>query len=174
MEILQLVDQLEEMLNRSRRMPFGNAVLVDEESCLRIIDQMRISIPSAIKESERMLAERDRILAQAEAQAEEILAEAERQARALVQRDRITQMAYEEAERIRQTALAEADEIRRQADTYALEVLQNLARRLSGALREVQSGIETLETSLQASTASVVEPSGTEATTAEADEDEQT
>ncbi len=149
MEILQLIDQLEETLNRGWRVPLTDSILVSGEECLRIIDQMRISIPSAIKESERMLAERDRILAEAEAEAHAILAEAEQRAREMVQRDRVAQMAYEEAERIRQAAQAEAKRLILDAEDYALRVLRDLSAQLTQALQQAQNGIRAIEEARQ-------------------------
>ena len=49
MEILHLVDRLEELFNQSRPIPLTRNVIVDEDSFLELIDQMRDSIPEEIK-----------------------------------------------------------------------------------------------------------------------------
>jgi hypothetical protein len=66
MDILHLVDRLEEILNQSRPFPFTHNVIVDEEKILDLIDQMRVAIPEEVKKSQQVLAQRDRILAQAQ------------------------------------------------------------------------------------------------------------
>ncbi len=163
MEILQLVDQLERVLNSGWRVPMTSSLMVDEEECLRIIDQMRISVPSAIKESERMIAERDRILAEAHAQAEEILAHAREKAHEMVQQDPITQAAQAEAERIIQQGQAEAMRLVQEAEEYALSVLEELREQLSSVLSQAENGIQAIQASRQYATASDARPAGEQA-----------
>ena len=69
MDILHLVDRLEELFNQSRPIPLTHNVIVDEDRMLEIIDQMRISIPDEVKNAEQIIAQRDRVLAQAQEEA---------------------------------------------------------------------------------------------------------
>ena len=69
MDILQLVDRLEELFNNSKPIPLTHSVVVDENSFMDIIDQMRISVPDDIKKAQQVLAQKDRILAQAQEEA---------------------------------------------------------------------------------------------------------
>jgi flagellar biosynthesis/type III secretory pathway protein FliH len=147
MEILQLVDQLEQTLNRGWRVPLSPSLIVNSEECLRLIDQMRISIPSAIKESERMITERDRILSDAQARAEQIIAHAEQQAIQIVGEDSITERAREEAERIIAHGHAEAIRLVDEAEVYALDVLYRLRDNLHNSLQQAENGIQAIEAS---------------------------
>lgn len=147
MEILQLVDQLEQTLNRGWRMPFSPSLIVNSEECLRLIDQMRISIPSAIKESERMITERDRILSDAQTRAEQIVAHAEQQAIQIVSDDAITERAREEAERIIAHGHTEAIRLVDEAEVYALDVLYRLRDKLNNSLHQAENGIQAIEAS---------------------------
>ncbi len=74
MDILHLVDRLEELFNESRPFPLTHSVLVNEDRMLDIIDQMRVSIPEEIKKAQQILAQRDRILAQAQEEANRTIA----------------------------------------------------------------------------------------------------
>ena len=65
MDILHLVDRLEELFNNSKPIPLTHNVMVDENAFMDIIDQMRISIPDDIKKAQQIMAQKDRILAQA-------------------------------------------------------------------------------------------------------------
>ena len=69
MDILQMIDRLEELLNESRPLPFTHNVIVDEDRVLDLIDQMRVSIPEEVKKAQQLLAQRDRLLAQAQEEA---------------------------------------------------------------------------------------------------------
>ena len=69
MDILHLVDRLEELFNQARPIPLTHNVIVDEDRFLEIIDQMRISIPEEVKKSQQVIAQRDRLMAQAQEEA---------------------------------------------------------------------------------------------------------
>ena len=69
MDILHLVDRLEEIFNAGTAIPLSHKLMVDEDRVLEIIDQMRVSIPEEVKKSQQVLAQRDRILAQAQEEA---------------------------------------------------------------------------------------------------------
>jgi vacuolar-type H+-ATPase subunit H len=147
MEILQLVDQLEQVLNRGWRVPFTASLVVNEEECLRLIDQMRISVPSAIKESERMIAERDRIMAEARTRAEGILDQAEEEAMHMVSQHFVVQEARREAEHIVNLGEQEAMRLIQEAEDYALNVLRELVEKLGSSLRQAENGIQAIEES---------------------------
>ena len=147
MEILQLVDQLEQTLNRGWRVPLSPSLIVHSEECLQLIDQMRISIPSAIKESERMITERDRIISDAQVRAEQIIAHAEQQAIQIVSEDSITERAREEADRIIAHGHAEAIRLVDEAEVYALDVLYRLRDNLNNSLQQAENGIQAIEAS---------------------------
>ena len=61
--------------------------MVDEERILDIIDQMRVSIPEEIKKAQQILAQRDRILAQAQEEANRKLALARDQSEQLLEQE---------------------------------------------------------------------------------------
>lgn len=147
MEILQLVDQLEQVLNRGWRVPFTASLVVNEEECLRLIDQMRISVPSAIKESERMIGERDRIMAEARARAEGILDQAEEEAMRMVNQHFVVQEARREAENVVNLGEQEAMRLIQEAEDYALNVLRELVEKLGSSLRQAENGIRAIEDS---------------------------
>ena len=158
MEILQLVDQLEQIFNRGYRLPLSDSLVVSEEECMRLIDQMRISVPSAIKESERMVAERDRILDEARAEGEAIVEQARQHAVNMISQEVVTQEARREAEQIVARSRAEAegllnrsrdeaDGLIRDAEEYTVDVLQGLVSQLSGVVQQARNGIQAIEES---------------------------
>ncbi len=148
MDILQLIDRLEEIFNESRAIPLTHSVIVDEDRMLDIIDQMRITVPEEVKKAQQILAQRDRILAQAQEEAERTINLARERAEQMVKQDTIMLEAQKEAERILHEAQQEAEHIRQEADAYALQSLQRLEEELDRLLRQVRNGIATLKKSL--------------------------
>jgi cell division septum initiation protein DivIVA len=145
MDILHLVDRLEELFNESRPIWFTHSVIVDEDRMLDLIDQMRVSIPEEIKKAQQLLANRDRLLAQAQEEASRTVQLARDKADHVVDRDPIVQAAQVRADQIVAQAHAEADLIRREADDYVQGSLSNLQLELERLMNQVQNGIKTLQ-----------------------------
>lgn len=149
MDILHLVDRLEELFNESRSIPFTHSVIVDEDRMLDIIDQMRVSIPEEIKKSQQVTAQRDRILAQAQEEANRTLSLAREKGESLLERDSIVQSAQSRADQIIAEGRAEADQVRAEADEYVLETLTRLEMELDRFMTQVRNGIRTLQSDKQ-------------------------
>ncbi len=149
MDILHLVDRLEELFNESRSIPFTHSVVVDEDRMLDIIDQMRVSIPDEIKKAQQLLAQRDRLLAQAQEEANRTLALAREKSEQMVERDQIVQAAQARADQIIEQSHGEGESTKREADQYVLETLTNLEMELDRTLSQVRNGIRTLQNDRQ-------------------------
>ncbi len=149
MDILHLVDRLEELFNESRPIWFTHNVLVNEDRMLDLIDQMRVSIPEEIKKAQQLLVQRDRILAQAQEEANRTLALAREKSEQIVERDAIVQAANVRAEQIVAQARAESDATKREADEYVLETLTHLEMEMERSLAQVRNGVRALQSEKQ-------------------------
>jgi cell division septum initiation protein DivIVA len=145
MDILQMIDRLEELLNESRPLPFTHNVIVDEDRMLDLIDQMRVSIPDEVKKAQQLLAQRDRLLAQAQEEANRTIAIAREKSDQLIERDQVVQSAYTQAEQIKSQAENEVLAIRQEADNYVMDTLRSLEKEMERALNQVRNGIRTLQ-----------------------------
>lgn len=144
-EIQQLVNQLEAVLNEGKHVPFSQNILIDEEACRRIIDQMRVSVPDVIKQAERTLGERDRIIAQAHEEADRIVKLAREQATDLVEEHQLVATARRRGDELVVAAEREAATMRSEADQYAMNALRQLAGQIESIQREIDNGIKTLQ-----------------------------
>ncbi|HLE92140.1 MAG TPA: hypothetical protein VI753_13400 [Anaerolineales bacterium] len=145
MDILQLIDRLEELFNESKAIPLTRNVMVDEDRMLDIIDQMRIAIPEEVKKAQQLLGQRDRVLAQAQEEANRTIEIARQKADQLVTRDMILQEAQRRADQVLAQARGEADGIRNDADDYVIESLNQLQAELERIANQVRNGIRTVE-----------------------------
>ncbi|MCK6540807.1 MAG: hypothetical protein L6Q26_12205 [Anaerolineales bacterium] len=145
MDILQLIDRLEELFNESKSIPLTRNVMVDEDRMLDIIDQMRIAIPEEVKKAQQLLGQRDRVLAQAQEEANRTLELARQKADQLVMKDSVAQEAQRRAEQIVAQARVEAENIRADADEYALNSLSQLRDELERISNQVVNGIRLLK-----------------------------
>ena len=143
MDILHLVDRLEEIFRKSKRI--GNTRLVDERRVWPLFDRMRISIPDEVRRAERVTRERERTAAQAHEEAERIIALARNEAIQVVTEHAISESAREQADTIRSLAEEEAERVREGADGYAFDILCNLEQELKRTLTVVENGIRSLQ-----------------------------
>lgn len=145
MDIQHLIDRLEDLIDEGRHMPFSKFTMIDEERALEIIDQMRISIPEEIEKSSRILAQRDRILAQANEEAARLIQQGRERTDQLIDREALVQAAQSRAANIVEQARQEAEGITTDADQYILDNLSTLEQKLTKLLNEVRAGIQDVE-----------------------------
>jgi hypothetical protein len=145
MDILQLIDRLEELFNESKAIPLTRNVMVDEDRMLDIIDQMRIAIPEEVKKAQQLLGQRDRVLAQAQEEANRTLEIARQKSDQLVGKDIVAQEAQRRADQILTQARAEAEGIRADADDYVIDSLTQLQAELERITNQVNNGIQAVK-----------------------------
>lgn len=161
MDILQLIDRLEELFNDGKPIPFTHNVAVDEDRMLDIIDQMRIAIPEEVKKAQQLLSQRDRVMAQAQEEANRTIDLAREKAEGLVSKDGISQEAQRRADQILNQARADAEVTRQDADDYVIDTLSRLQEELESSLNQVRNGIRKLEGERMRSAAPPPPPSAT-------------
>ena len=145
MDILYLVDRLEEIIKGSKYVPFSSLRLVDERSVWSLLDQMRISIPDEMRQAERVILERDRMMAQAHEEAERVVSLARSEAARLTAEHAISQAAEARAIAVRERVEREVQSIRAGADDYAFETLCRLEEELRRALTVIENGILSIQ-----------------------------
>lgn len=145
MDILHLVDRLEELINHSRSIPFTRNVIIDEDRMLDLIDQMRVAIPEEVKKSQQILAQKDRVIAQAKEEADRTVNIAKEKSDKLTDRDSIVQDARKKASQLEAEAEVRIKSTRAEADEYVAETLTNLEIALERVLNQVRNGIYILE-----------------------------
>jgi hypothetical protein len=157
MDILHLVDRLEELFNESRPIPLTHNVIVDEDRFLEIIDQMRISIPEEVKKSQQLLAQRDRVLAQSQEEANRTISLAKKKSEEIIERDAIVQAAQARAEQILDQARGEVEGMRAEADEYVIDVLAELETEMARLLNQTRNGIAKLRAGHEPESADSIE-----------------
>jgi hypothetical protein len=142
MDIQHLVDRLEDLIDEGRHIPFSKYTMIDEERALEIIDQMRISIPEEIEKASRILAQRDRVMAQANEEAARVVQQARQRGESLLDQEVSVQAAHNRAANIIEQGRQEAEAIIAEADSYVLSELARLEQQLVKTLTVVRNGIQ--------------------------------
>jgi len=141
MDILHLIDRLEALVTESFHLPFTANVIVQEDAFLDIIDQMRVSIPEEVKLAKRTEAERERLLLQAEEEANHIVEMAHEKADSLTDDHELVTYARKRAEQIEADAHRQAEEILADTDEYIIDKLSALEEELMRSLTTVRNGL---------------------------------
>ena len=144
MDILYLLDQLEEVLGTGSHLPFTSRTLVDEQEILDILDQIRMSIPEELKAARRVSQERDKVLADARAEADRLLREAEQHAAGRVSEHSLVRSAEGRAAEIEERAMRHAEQVRHESEAYAYRVLQRLHEQINQVGQTVERGLREL------------------------------
>lgn len=163
--IEQLIEDIYEFVESCRMQPLSSTkVIVPKDELYDLLDELRLRTPDEIKRYQKIIANRDAIIADAEEKAENILRQTRDKAKDLLNEHEIMQQAYyqanemimqasEEADRIRREAAEEAEQIRTGALVYSNDVLTEVERVLANAydtaISKYDSFIGTLKNNLE-------------------------
>lgn len=145
MEILAILETLEDVVEKSVSLPFSGKCLIDKEEILEIIKEMRLKLPDDIKQAKWVKEERQRILLEAQKEANNIIKDAENKISSLVDEHEITKKAYEQANEIVANAQKNAREIRLGTREYADNVLSKVEEILSDTIEVIRANREELK-----------------------------
>ena len=152
MEIFTLLENLEEILNKSKSVPFTEKVVVEKEEILNIIREIRLKLPDELKQAKWIKEERERIIDEAQKEANDIVKEAENRIISMIDEHEITRKAYDKKKEIIEDANDMYREITQGTNAYVDEILANiennmieLTKSLSGVESSVQNALETIQ-----------------------------
>lgn len=160
-KIEQLIEDIYEFVESCKMQPLSSTkVIVPKDELYDLLDELRLRTPDEIKRYQKILNQRDAILADAKGKADLIMREAEEKMLSLVEEHEIMQQAYnqandvvnhaiEEANQILEEANSDADQIRTGALAYTNEMLIDLENILLNAYDSTKSKYDSILESLK-------------------------
>ncbi len=145
MEIFALLETLEDILEKSKAVPFTNKSIVNKNELLDIIKEVRLKLPDELKQAKWIKEERERIIAEAQKDAEDIVKEAENRIISMIDEHEITKKAYEKKTEIIATANDIYREFSNNANNYAdgvLKDVENTMIKLCESINNVQESLQ--------------------------------
>jgi len=127
---MKLLEELEDIIENGSSIPFAQKVLVDKKEMLEIIKDIRIHLPDEVKQAQWIKEERQRILAEAQQEAETVLEEANDHILSMIDQSEITKQATDRAEEIIAQAQTSAKEMRLGAKDYVDGLLESVQENL--------------------------------------------
>ena len=140
MNVDELLDLLDETLEESTNLPFtGGKRMVDVDKVRDIIDDVRLNMPTEIKQAKAIVNDRAEIVAGARREAEGIIKKAEDRARALVDQQEIVRQAQQKAAEILSSAQQQSREMRTTITDYCENMLRQTEETLARSAAEVKN-----------------------------------
>ena len=127
MKVFDLLDEIIEEVDNSRKSLFGNKKTIDVEFVLEILEEIKAALPEEIVYAQEVLDHKREIIDSAQGKAKNILDGVDNRLSELVEEHKVTQLAYEKANRVIDAAQKQAYEIRVNANDYAVNVLEDLS-----------------------------------------------
>ncbi len=128
MNILNLIDTLEDMIENGSSIPFSGKVLLDKDEITELIKEIRIQLPDEVKQAQWIKEERNKILVEAQQEADRLIQNAKGRAEELVEKDEIVRLAKEKAEGIISISEESAKDIKVASIQYADDILEKLEK----------------------------------------------
>ena len=129
---------------------YPNKVTVSKDELYDLLDALRMCAPEEIKRYQKIINNREKILSEAQAEAQKIMSQAQEQTAQLLDQNDIVQTAYVQAEQIVKQAevqaqnilnqaLGESDQVRTSALYYTSDLLGEAGRNIESSLKEIES-----------------------------------
>lgn len=137
MNIEDFLDQLDELLDKGIRMPGGRSI-IDVEKLRAIVDDIRLNLPTEIKQARGIVADRADIITTAKREADGIIRAAEERAKAMVAQEEITRLAQAKASEIISAAQTKSREMRKAAQGFVDDLMKKADESLTATLAELR------------------------------------
>ena len=73
MDGLELLDELEEVVAQGANVPFSGRCILERDELMDLIQELKLKLPDDLKQAKWIKSERQRILQEAQAEADEII-----------------------------------------------------------------------------------------------------
>ena len=146
--IEQIIEEIEEYIDSCKFQPLSTTkIIVNKDQMDELLRELRMKTPDEIKRYQKIIANKDAILADAQAKADGMIQEAQIQTNELVSEHEIMQQAYAQANEIVTAATAQAQQILDNATNDANQIRVGAIHYTDDLLSQAKSAIgRTLDT----------------------------
>lgn len=157
----QIIEEIEDYIDGCKPSPISrNKILVNREQLEELLSELRTKTPEEVKRYQKIISNKEAILADAQAKADQIIAQAQIQTNELVSEHQIMQQAYaqanevvmiatKQAQEILDNATNDANNIRMGAMQYTDDILKNLESTISHAMDSSKARSDAYMSTLQ-------------------------
>ncbi len=169
MAVSNILDEIENLVVDGKHIVFTNKSIIEEPDLIRLVDDLRNELPQQLQQAERIMKDKDEILAEARDEAQRIVEQAKEYAAKLVDESAVVRQSQEKAQLVMEQAKAQEQEILErttqmaqercdQANQYANQVFDHILAHIGNAVANLQQGELTLQQAKEALNQAPVEP----------------
>ena len=148
--IEQIISEIEEYIDGCKFQPLSNSkIIVNKEELEELLTELRMKTPDEIKRYQKIISNKDAILADAQAKAQELVTQHEIMQKAYAQANETINAANRQAQEILDSATQDANSIRLSAITYTDDMMANIGSVLNQTLEDAGGKYKTFIDSLQ-------------------------
>ena len=148
----QIIEEIEEYIDGCKFQPLSSTkIIVNKEELEELIAELRAKTPEEVKRYQKIISNKEAILADAQAKADtnELVSEHQIMQQAYAQANEVVMIATKQAQEILDNATNEANSLRVSAMGYADDQLHEIEEVLSNSIETSQARYDSLISSLQ-------------------------
>lgn len=138
MDALELLDELEDIIDKGASVPFSNRCILERDELLDVLQELKLKLPEDLKQAKWIKEERQHILQEAQAEADEIIKTVEKKAVSMVDENEITKKAIAQGKQIVESATNEAVKIADSAYSYSDDLMETIEKVLLTTMKEME------------------------------------
>ena len=155
--IEQIIEEIEEYIDSCNYQPLSKKnIVVNKEEMEELLRELRMKTPEEIKRYQKILANKEAILVDAQAKAEAIVQQANFQLTEMISEQEIMKQAYAQANAVVEAATVQAQEILNNAAADANEIRMGAMQYTDSMLANMQSIIQNTMESYNSRYASLI------------------
>ncbi len=146
MTIEEILDRLDDTLDDAWSLPLsGGRIVIDVDKIREYLDDVRLNLPTEIKQAKAIVADRSDIITAARREADGIVEKAEQRAQRLIDNEEIVKQATLKANEIVLAATTKAREIKQASVEYS----ENAMKRAEDVLLSSYNDIKSIRIALR-------------------------
>ena len=139
MSVFDILDEMDDMLDNAKAVPLAaHKVVMDGDRLRELVNDIRLAMPKEMKRAQTIDYDCDRIMKEAQANAETIIRSAEDRAKALVAENAIVEEAKRRAHEILSKTKTKCEETKEATASYVLTSLNATESRLNELLGDLK------------------------------------
>lgn len=143
-----MINDLYEMMEASAKLPLSkDKAVVSVTGVKEILDEIKANLPQEIRQARSIVADRNRIISQANQEAESIIHAAEERAKKMVAKSELVRQAQRRSNEILSDAKTKSTEMRKAAGDYIDEIMKQADDEMSRTLAELKKARQNIKAS---------------------------
>lgn len=139
MSVFDILDEMDDMLDNAKAFPLAaHKIVIDGDRLRELVNDIRLGMPKEMKRAQTIDYDCDRIMKEAEQNAEDIVRQAEERAKALVSEHAIVEEAKRKAHEVLSKTKNKCEETKDATSAYVLQSLTATEAKLNSLLAEIK------------------------------------